>query len=95
MADDGAAAESSQESEDAPAEATKDHAPQCPDVAMEYVDRLPGGRAVMPMEREGSFTWLVVRGHISPQARTEMLGDLRHIVRSGLWVQNWQPPQAD
>ncbi|MET9729750.1 hypothetical protein ABZZ79_03485 [Streptomyces sp. NPDC006458] len=61
---------------------------------MEYVDHLPGGRVVMPIEREGHFAWLIVRGHISPQARAEMLGDLRHIVRSGLWEQNWQPPQA-
>lgn len=64
------------------------------EIDMHYVESLPGGRAVMALEEEGRFAWFVVRGHVSPQARTEMLSDLRHIVGSGLWVQNWQPPQA-
>lgn len=64
------------------------------EVDMEFVDALPGGRAVMPIEEEGRFVWLVAPGHVSPQARTEMLKDLNHIIRSGLWVQNWQPPHA-
>ncbi|MGW2379262.1 hypothetical protein [Streptomyces sp. NPDC001658] len=65
------------------------------EVEMEVVEALPGGRAVMPVERKGKFVWLVVDGHVSHQARTEMVADLNHIVRSGLWQQNWQPPQAD
>jgi len=84
-----------EEPEGSHADSDDDQAPQRPDVAMEYVDRLPGGRVVMPVEREGAFTWLVVRGHISPQARSEMLTDLRHIVGSGLWTQNWEPPQDE
>lgn len=64
------------------------------DVDMEYVDSLPGGRVAMPIERKGKFVWLIVRGHVSPEARHEMVTDLNHIVRSGLWQQNWQPPQA-
>lgn len=48
----------------------------------------------MPLERRGKFVWLVVRGHISSQARTEMVATLNHIVGAGLWQQNWQPPQA-
>lgn len=63
------------------------------DVDVEFVDELPDGRVVMSVEREGHFTWLVVHGHMSPQARDEMRADLRHIVRAGLWQQNWEPPQ--
>ncbi|MFI1723872.1 hypothetical protein [Streptomyces sp. NPDC020489] len=72
----------------------EDQTLQQPGIEMEYVDHLPGGKVVMPVEREGSFTWLIVHGHLSPQARHEMLQDLRQIVGSGLWTQNWQPPQA-
>lgn len=64
-------------------------------IDMEFVDALPGGRAVMAVERKGKFIWLAVQGHVSPQACREMVNDLNHIVRSGLWTQNWQPPQAD
>lgn len=91
MEDEDAAGEGN---EDIQAEATNQPTPEHPQVAMEYVDSLPHGRVVMPVEREGSFTWLIVRGHISPQARTEMLANLRHIVGSGLWRQDWQPPQT-
>lgn len=63
------------------------------EVGMEFVESLPGGRAAMPVECKGKFVWLVVNGHVSPQARDEMVTDLNHIVRSGLWQQNWQPPQ--
>lgn len=93
MADQHAGAEG-EEPEGGQADNGDSQAPQQPDVAIEYVDSLPGGRVVLPLEDEGTFTWLVVRGHISPQARTEMLNDLRHIVRSGLWTQNWETPQA-
>lgn len=72
---------------------TPDNEPM--EIAMEFVDALPGGRAVMPVERKGKFVWLAVKGHVSPQACREMVGDLNHIVRSGLWRQNWQPPQAE
>ena len=64
-------------------------------VDMEYVDSLPGGRAVMAVEAKGCFTWLVVRGHVSQQARDEMVSDLNHIVGKGLWRQDWQPPEGD
>ncbi|MGW5736954.1 MULTISPECIES: hypothetical protein [Streptomyces] len=47
---------------------------------------------VMPVEREGKFAWLVVRGHISPQAAREMVADLNYIIISGLWRQNWPKP---
>ncbi|MFF7259527.1 hypothetical protein ACFZCL_04425 [Streptomyces sp. NPDC008159] len=65
------------------------------EVDIEFVDALPDGRAVMAVESEGRFVWLAVRGHVSPQAREEMLSDLRYIVRAGLWQQNWLPPQAE
>lgn len=81
--------------EDAPEEDNTPVDAHVLDVDMEYVDSLPGGKVVMGLEKKDDrFTWLVVRGEITPQARAELLADLNHIVRSGLWEQNWQPPQA-
>jgi hypothetical protein len=62
------------------------------EISIEYVDSLPGGRVVMPVERDGAFGWLVVEGHVSRQAGAEMVADLGHIIHTGLWRQNWQPP---
>lgn len=62
---------------------------------MEFVDALPGGKAVMALEEKGKLTLCLVRGHVSPQARNEMVADLNSIVRSGLWPQHGQPPQAE
>ncbi|MYR61134.1 hypothetical protein GTY54_34560 [Streptomyces sp. SID625] len=56
---------------------------------MELVDSLPGGRAVMGVEQEGTFTWLADRHHVSRQAREELLDQLTRIVREGWWTQNW------
>ncbi|GHA95082.1 hypothetical protein GCM10010330_56540 [Streptomyces tendae] len=56
---------------------------------MELVDSLPGGRAVMGVERKGEFMWLADRHHVSTQARDELLDQLGRIVREGWWVQNW------
>ena len=81
--------------EDASAEGGGPEGADSLDVDMEFVDALPGGRLVMGLEKqEKRFTWLVVRGEISPQAGAELIADLNHIVRSGLWEQNWQPPRA-
>lgn len=77
--------------EQTPPENTQEPVPLAVD--MRFVDELPGGRAVMPVEHEGGFVWLVVKGHVSPQARGEMVDDLNHIVRSGLWRQDWRPPR--
>jgi hypothetical protein len=65
-----------------------------PEVDIEFVDRLPGGRVVMPVEQKNRFVWLVVHGHMSPQAREDMVSALQRIVGNRLWEQNWQPPQA-
>ncbi|MGW2933989.1 hypothetical protein ACWDA7_19545 [Streptomyces sp. NPDC001156] len=48
----------------------------------------------MPVEQENRFVWLVVHGHMSPQAREDMVSALQRIVGNRLWEQNWQPPQA-
>ena len=81
--------------EDAPAEDSTPADAQILSVDMEYVDSLPGGKVVMGLEvKDGRYTWLVVRGEVTPQARAELLACLNHIVQSGLWGQNWQPPQA-
>ncbi|MFE9684115.1 hypothetical protein [Streptomyces sp. NPDC006285] len=59
---------------------------------MEFVDSLPGGRVVLPLvEADGSLELLVTRGHVSTQARDEMVAGLQHIVRHGLWGQNGRP----
>ncbi|MFD0419670.1 hypothetical protein [Streptomyces sp. NPDC127108] len=62
---------------------------------MEFVDWLPGGRAVVPVESQGRFTWLVVRGHMTEQARREFVRELQHIVGRGLWRQNWPSEGAE
>lgn len=49
----------------------------------------------MPIEERGTFVWLFAEGHVSRQAGREMIEGLRHIVRHGLWTQNWQRPQTD
>lgn len=56
---------------------------------MEFVDWLPGGRVAIPVESQGRFTWLVVRGHVSEQARREFVQEIQHIVGRGLWRQDW------
>lgn len=67
-------------------------------VEIRYVKSLPGGRIVLPVERRGRLIWLVVEGHLSPQARTELLEALGHMTAQRLWQQNWggsagEPPQ--
>lgn len=64
---------------------------------MEMVPTLPGGRAIVPAERQGKFVWLVAEGHISQQCFDEMKEYLQHIVGTGMWSQNWDgepPPQS-
>lgn len=70
--------------------------PQGPqaDFDMEFVPKLPGGRAAVPAEREGRFVWMIAEGHMSEQCMTEMRQYLQHIVSTGMWQQNWdgKPP---
>ncbi|MFG2679241.1 hypothetical protein [Streptomyces sp. NPDC048392] len=70
----------------------KDEFPQT-EIEMHYVDSLPGGKVVMPFERDGALAWFVVRGEISLQAGRELLGHMNHLVHTGLWEQNWRGPQ--
>lgn len=63
-----------------------------PEIQMELVSSLPGGRAVAGVEKEGSFVWLASEEHISEQARDELLDLFQRIVREGWWVQNWPTP---
>lgn len=74
-------------------EKDEDQAPSA-EFDMEFVSSLPAGQVVTPVESEGRFTWLVVEGHVSPQARDEFVAHLRHIVGSGMWRQDWpgEPP---
>ncbi|WP_200303505.1 hypothetical protein [Streptomyces adelaidensis] len=64
-------------------------APLQPEIRMELVGSLPGGRAIAGVEQEGSFTWLASKEHISEQARGELVELFQQIVREGWWAQNW------
>lgn len=63
-----------------------------PEINMELVGSLPGGRAIAGVEQEGSFTLLASKEHISEQAGDELLEVFQRIVREGWWVQDW--PEA-
>lgn len=60
-----------------------------PEIRMELVGSLPGGRAIAGVEQEGSFVWLASKDHVSEQARDELLEMFQRIVSEGWWVQNW------
>jgi len=61
---------------------------------MEFVSELPGGRAIVPAEREGKFVFLVASGAMTQQCFDEMLHHLQVIVGSGRWHQNWPDTPA-
>ncbi len=63
-----------------------------PEIRMELVGSLPGGRAIAGVEQEGSFIWLASKEHVSEQARDELLELFQRIVKEGWWVQNWPTP---
>jgi hypothetical protein len=58
-----------------------------PEIRMELVGSLPGGRAVAGVEQEGFFTLLASREHVSEQARDELVDLFHRIVSEG-----WQVP---
>ncbi|MFF3928624.1 hypothetical protein [Streptomyces hirsutus] len=60
------------------------------ELGIEFVPSLPGGRAVVPAEREGKFVWLVAEGAMTEQCFREMRSYLAHIASAGMWVQNWE-----
>lgn len=53
-------------------------------------DRLPSGKACMPLERDGAVCWLIAEGHMSELARQEFEALLQFIVGNGLWIQRWR-----
>lgn len=69
-------------------DAPQEQPPQA-EFRMELWDSLPGGRAVVGVERKGEFTWLASKEHVSEQARDEFVEQLTRIAREGWWVQNW------
>ncbi|MFE6689616.1 hypothetical protein ACFVFQ_24450 [Streptomyces sp. NPDC057743] len=62
-----------------------------------FVDELPGGRQVLPVECEGELVWFFARGAMTEEARDEMALYFRHLTDEGHWVQQWDgkrvPPQ--
>lgn len=56
-----------------------------PEIQMELVGSLPGGRAVAGVEQEGSIVLLASREHISEQASGELTDVFQRIVREGWW----------
>jgi hypothetical protein len=72
--------------------------PATPTARMEFVDSLPGGRFVLPVETDGEIVWLVLRGQMTEQLFGEINEYLALITGNGLWSQNWgasteSPPQ--
>ncbi|EGX60153.1 hypothetical protein SZN_09531 [Streptomyces zinciresistens K42] len=62
-------------------------------VDLEFVPALPDGRAVAPAEKDGRFVWLVAKGAMTEECRSEMQEYMTHIVSTGMWTQNWPSPQ--
>ncbi|MEU9134650.1 hypothetical protein AB0D33_01545 [Streptomyces sp. NPDC048404] len=56
---------------------------------MELVPKLPRGRAVFPVERDGRWVWLVAEGGMTKQCFNEMRTYLQHITANGMWPQSW------
>jgi hypothetical protein len=69
-------------------EESREARPQ-PEMQIELCDSLPGGRAFIGVEQEGSFVWLASKEHISEQGRDELVELFRRVVRERWWVQNW------
>ncbi|MEU8956037.1 hypothetical protein AB0C93_17235 [Streptomyces sp. NPDC048518] len=93
--EDGWQPENDHQSDDGGEQPTPDAEGPVAEFDMEFVPSLPAGQVVTPVESEGRFTWLVVEGHVSPQAREEFVTHLRHIVGRGMWRQDWpgEPPE--
>lgn len=67
-------------------------------VQYEFVPSLPGGRSVLPVEREGELIFLISLGEMTEQCREELNEYAHHITTKRLWNQNWggstrEPPQ--
>ncbi|MEV5957231.1 hypothetical protein AB0M11_26280 [Streptomyces sp. NPDC051987] len=88
MADDGSATSHSEEDDNEETSRPPEDNPQA-EFKMELVDALPGGRAVVGVERKGEFMWLASKEHVSQQAVDEFVEQLTRIVNEGWWVQNW------
>lgn len=72
--------------------------PATPTARFEFVDSLPGGRYVFPVETDGEIVWLVLRGQMTEQLLGELNTYFALITRAQLWTQNWdglagKPPQ--
>lgn len=63
-----------------------------PTARMEFVDSLPGGRRVYPVETDGEIVWLVLRGEMNEALMNEFNEYFALITNSGLWSQNWGGP---
>jgi len=56
---------------------------------MELRDSLPGGRAVVGVEQEGTFICLASKEHVSEQAQREFDDLFQRIASQVSWVQGW------
>ncbi|MFE1770289.1 hypothetical protein [Streptomyces sp. NPDC059008] len=67
-------------------------------MTIKFVDELPGGRQVLPLERDGELRWLVLRGAMTEEARDEFAVCFRYLTENRHWVQQWKgrgiPPQS-
>ncbi|MEV1020667.1 hypothetical protein [Streptomyces sp. NPDC050264] len=65
------------------------------DFTMEFVPKIPGGRALAPLETEGAFAFAVADGAMTQQCLDEMVCHLRAIVGGGSWLQQWPSLDAE
>ncbi|MFI1702021.1 hypothetical protein ACH419_39575 [Streptomyces bobili] len=58
------------------------------EIDVELRDSLPGGRAVIAVEQDGSVTWLADKHYVDPKAVADLRAEMRRMVEEG-WQQNW------
>lgn len=65
-------------------------AARAPSVRIAFVpkEKMPDGHIVVPLEAPGTLVWGVLEGEMSEELLAEMNRCLRHIIGSGLWLQN-------
>ncbi|MEU1496112.1 hypothetical protein [Streptomyces sp. NPDC005732] len=53
---------------------------------------LPGGKSLVFFESDGGLGLAVDEHQVPPKVQADLRQGLGHIIRSGLWRQNWQQP---
>ncbi|MDX5569351.1 hypothetical protein PYK79_47250 [Streptomyces sp. ID05-04B] len=59
---------------------------------VEFVDKLPGGRAYMLLATKARAVCLAVRTRFTAESRTQAARDIEALESLGLWPQRGKPP---